>query len=157
MLYPCKSLALKACRRIYPNQLTEMETNRLKSLLTKSIFKYWPVCSIAHYAQINILLHISLSTWHHYIHKLGIKRPALPVKPKYKTGIRATRPHQIWHANITNVKCMNGMKYYVYLLMDNYSRFILNYQISNKVSAEIRLESIRQAYQQYICDADCEI
>jgi len=42
------------------------------------------------------------------------------------------------------------MKYYVYLLMDNYSRFILNYQVSDRVSAKIRLESIRQAYEKYI-------
>lgn len=42
------------------------------------------------------------------------------------------------------------MKYYVYLLMDNFSRFILNYQVSDRVSAEIRMQSIRQACEQYI-------
>ena len=34
--------------------------------------------------------------------------------------------------------------------MDNFSRFILNYQVSEKVSAEIRMQSIKQAYEQYI-------
>lgn len=149
-LYPCKSSSLKLCRRIYPHQLTEMETNRMKSLLIDSALKYWPISFIAHYARKNNILHISLSTWYHYIHKLGIQRPALPVKPKYKSGIRAIYPHQIWHADITVVKCLNGMKYYVNLLMDNYSRFILNYQVSNRVSARIRLDSIRKAYQEYI-------
>jgi len=42
------------------------------------------------------------------------------------------------------------MKYYVYLLMDNFSRFILNFQVSEKVSAEIRMQSIKQAFEQYI-------
>ena len=42
------------------------------------------------------------------------------------------------------------MKYYVYLLMDNFSRFILNYQVSGKVSSKIRMESIKQAFEQYI-------
>jgi len=42
------------------------------------------------------------------------------------------------------------MKYYVYLLMDNFSRFILNYQVFEKVSAEIRMQSIKQTYEQYI-------
>ena len=65
-------------------------------------------------------------------------------------GIRANRPHQVWHADITIVKCLNGMKYYVYLLMDNFSRFILNYQVSHIVSAKIRMDSIQQAYEQYI-------
>ncbi|MCK5137233.1 MAG: hypothetical protein KAR19_15725 [Bacteroidales bacterium] len=39
---------------------------------------------------------------------------------------------------------------YLYLLMDIYSRFILNYQVSEKVSAKIRMTSIRQAFEQYI-------
>lgn len=150
VLYPCNTSALTMCRRIYPNQLTEMETSQLKFLLTNPAFKYWPVCSIAHYAQRNNILYISLSTWYNYIHKLGIKRPTLPKKPNYKTGIRANQPHQIWHADITIVKCLNGVKYYAYLLMDNYSRFILNYQISTRVSARIRLDSIRNAYREYI-------
>ena len=42
------------------------------------------------------------------------------------------------------------MKCYVYLLMDNFSRFILNYQVSENVSAKIRMKSIQQAFEQYI-------
>ncbi len=154
VLYPCNTSALQLCRRIYPNQLTEMETTLLKSLSTDSSFKYWPISSIAHYARRNNILHVSLSTWYNYIQRLGIKRTAFPVKSKYKTGIRASQSHQIWHADITIVKCLNGMKYYVYLLMDNYSRFILNYQVSTRVSARIRLDSIRNAYREYIKDPE---
>ena len=150
VLYPCKTSALELCRRIYPNQLTERETACLRSLLTDSDFKYWPVSSIAHYARRNNILHISLSTWYNYIYRLGLKRPILPKRPRYKIGIRANRPHEIWHADLSIVKCLNGMKYYVYLLMDNYSRFILNYEVSTRVSARIRLESIRDAYYENI-------
>ncbi len=66
----------------------------------------------------------------------------------YHTSIKqlANRPHQIWHADFTVVKCLNRMKYYVFLLMDNFSRYILNYQVSEKGSAEIRMQSIKQAY-----------
>ncbi len=152
VLYPCASSAMKLCRRIYPNQLTSKETTQLKSLLTSQALKYWPTSSIAHYARRNNILHISLSTWYSYIHKLGIKRPAQPKKPRYKIGIRATLPHQIWHADITIVKCLNGMKYYVYLLMDNYSRFVLDHRVSEKVSARVRLDSIRHSYKEYITD-----
>ena len=152
--YPCKTSALQLCRKIYPNQLTELETIHLKFLLTDLAFKYWPISSIAHYARRNNILHISLATWYNYIHKLGIKRPAIPRKPRYKIGIRADIPHQIWHADITIVKCLNGMKYYVYLLMDNYSRFILNYHVSTRVSARIRLDSIRNAHSEYIKDPE---
>jgi len=154
VFYPCNTSVFKLCRRIYPNQLTVTEVSRLKSLLVDPAFKYWPVSSIFHYARRNDILHISLASWYGYMHKLGMKRPVLSKKYKYKTGIRAKYPHQIWHADITIVKCLNGMKYYVYLLMDNYSRFILNYQVSTRVSARIRLDSIRNAYREHINDSE---
>lgn len=154
VLYPCKTSALNLCRRIYSNQLTEKEITLMKTLLNSPEYKYWPICSIAHYARRNNILHISLATWYNYIHKLGIIRPAFPKKNKYQSGIRASAPHQIWHADITIVKCRNGLKYYIYLLMDNYTRYILNYQVARKVSAKIRLDSIRNASQDYLCNSD---
>jgi putative transposase len=150
VLKKCTSSPLKLCRRIYPNQLSSAEANRMKELLTNPRFKYWPVNSIAYYAMRNNLLAVSLSTWYNYAGKLGLSGRRIPLKKKYQTGIRANQPHHIWHADITIFRCLNGMKYYVYLLMDNYSRFILNYQVSDRVSAKIRLDSIRQAYDQYI-------
>lgn len=154
--YPCKSSALSLCRRLYPNQLTEKETNQIKTLAMDQRFKYWPVSSIFHYARRNKLVHISLSSWYAYIHKLGISRPMIPRKSISRTGIRASSAHQVWHADITIVKCLNGMKYYVYLLMDNYSRFILNYQVSTRVLAKIRLDSIREAHEEYIDKLDMD-
>ncbi|MCK5137230.1 MAG: DDE-type integrase/transposase/recombinase [Bacteroidales bacterium] len=153
VLKKCPSSPIQLCRRFYSNQLTKDEANRMKKLLSSQQFRYWPVNSIAYYALRNNIVNVSLATWYNYIKKLGWDRPRAPKKPKYETGIRANRPHQVWHADITVVKCLNGMKYYVYLLMDNFSRFILNYQVSEKVSAVIRMQSIRQAYDQYIKDS----
>ncbi|MEN8249774.1 MAG: integrase core domain-containing protein [Bacteroidota bacterium] len=150
VLKKCPSSPFQLCRRVYSNQLTQNEVNRMKEMLSSQQFRYWPVNSIAYFALRNNMVNASLATWYNYINKLGWDRPRSPKKPKYETGIRANRPHQIWHADITVVKCLNGMKYYVYLLMDNFSRFILNYQVSEKVSAEIRMSSIKQAYEQYI-------
>ncbi len=150
VLKKCPSSPVQLCRRIYSNQLTKDEVNRMKKLLTSQQFRYWPVNSISYYALRNNIVNVSLATWYNYINSLGLYRPRAPKKPKYCTGIRANRPHQVWHADITVVKCLNGMKYYVYLLMDKFSRFILNYQVSEKVSAEIRMQSIKQAYEQYI-------
>lgn len=146
----CLTSPIQLCRRTYPNQLTSNEASRIKEMLTDKEFKYWPVNSIAYYALRNNLVSTSLATWYNYAKQLGISRRRIPKKSGYGEGIRASYPHQYWHADITVVKCLNGMKYYVYLLMDNYSRFILNYQISDNVSARIRMDSIRHAYNQYI-------
>lgn len=68
VLFPCKTSTLKLCRRLYPNQLTEKETFRIKSLLMDPKFRYWPVSSIYHFARRTNLLQISLSSWYGYMH-----------------------------------------------------------------------------------------
>ena len=157
VLYKCQSSPIWLCRRIYSNQLTETEVNRMREMLTNQRFRYWPVNSIAYYALRNNIVNTSLATWYNYIKKLGWDRPRLPKKSKYGIGIRANRPHQVWHADITVVKCLNGMKYYIYLLMDNFSRFILNYQVSDKVSAKIRKNSIQEAFEKYNINPDEDV
>jgi len=39
-----------------------------------------------------------------------------------------------------------GIKYYIYLLSDNFSRNILSWKVSEKLSASIRVQTIREAY-----------
>ena len=153
----CLTSPLQLCRRIYPNQLTEGEAQKIKEMLTDQVFKYWPINSIAYYALRNNLVNASLATWYNYAKYLGITHRRFSKKSRYGKGIRASAPHQIWHADITVVKCLNGMKYYVYLLIDNFSRYILNLQVSDKVSAKIRMDSIRQAYDQYIKGTDLDV
>jgi putative transposase len=41
--------------------------------------------------------------------------------------------------------------------MDNYSRYILNYQVSDKVSALIRKQSIQEAYEKFIYDPNEDV
>lgn len=153
----CLTSPLQLCRRVYPNQLTEGEAQKIKEMLTDQEFKYWPINSIAYYALRKNLVNASLATWYNYAKQLGINRRRFSKKSRYGKGIRASAPHQIWHADITVVKCLNGMKYYVYLLMDNFSRYILNWQVSDKVSAKIKMDSIRQAYDQYIKGTELDV
>ncbi len=141
VLFPCQSSPMKLCRRIYPNQLTGKEINTMKLLLCDDRFRYWPIISIAYYALRNNTINVSLSSWYNYSKKLGMSRPRVRKKKGYPTGIRTTEPHQVWHADITVVKCINGLKCYVYLVMDNYSRAILNYQVSERVSSKMKYAS----------------
>jgi putative transposase len=77
-------------------------------------------------------------------------RPAIRKKKKYCTGIRASQPNQVWHADITIVKTKDNIKHYVYLLMDNFSKFILSWRIEPFVSGKIRVETIKEAYNKYL-------
>ena len=149
VLNPCLTSPIQLCKKRYPNQLTANETVLMKEMLTDEKYKFWPISSIAYYALREKLLSVSLATWYLYKKKLGIKRLRFPQKIRYPTGIRASYPDQIWHADITIVKTKDGKKHYAYLLMDNFSRFILSWRIEEIVSAIIRIDTIREAYLKY--------
>ncbi len=157
VLRNCETSAIRLCKKIYPNQLTSREVSVMKQLLADERFKYWPVCSIAHFALRENILKISLSTWYHYINKLGIAKPALLKKKAQGPGICAYRPHEIWHADIMVIKTLDGIKSYLYFLMDNYSRLIINWRAELKVSGKIRLETIEEAYHKYSPDSSEDI
>jgi len=124
ILNKCLASPLQLCKKRYPEQLTNGEVSVMKNMLTSNRFRFWPVSSIAYYALRENLLSVSLATWYLYKNKLGIERLPPPKKIKYSSGIRASFPDQIWHADITIVKTKDGKKHYVHLLMDNFSRFI---------------------------------
>ncbi len=150
VLKKCKTSPIMLCKKTYPNQLTTYEVSVMKSLLLEERFRFWPVCSIAYYALRERLLSVSLSTWYLYRKKLGIVRPSILKKKKYSIGIRASQPNQIWHADITIVKTKDNIKHYVYLLMDNFSKYILSWRIEPYVSGKVRVETIREAYNRFI-------
>lgn len=149
VLYKCETSPLKLCKRVYPLQLTTSEVSVIKDLVSSEQFKYWPICSIAWYTARENLLHISMATWYKYVHILGLNRPRIRKKKRYPTGIVATEPNQIWHADITVVKSLDGLKSYVYLLMDNFSKYIINWRVEPVVSGEIRAQTIKDGYEQH--------
>jgi len=121
----------------------------MQKLLTDERFRYWPVCSVAFYALREKILSCSLSAWYLYNKRLGIIRYSIQKKKKYETGIIAGGPNEIWHADITIVKTRDNIKHYIYLLMDNFSRYILSWRIETYLSAKIRVETIREAYRKF--------
>ncbi len=150
VFYKCKTSPLNLCKRFYPLQLTDNEVSVLKELVSSEQFKYWPICSIYWYAARENLLHISLATWYKYVHILGLNSARVSKKKSYPTGIVTRAPNQIWHADITVVKSLDGIKNYVYLLMDNFSRYIINWRVEPIVTGEIRVQTIMDGYREHM-------
>ena len=55
------------------------------------------------------------------------------------------------------MKTLDGIKSYLYFLMDNYSRLIINWRAELRVSGKIRLETIEEAYHKYSPDSGEDI
>lgn len=67
-------------------------------------------------------------------------------KPKkdYDEGLRANAPNEKWHADITEFKTADGRTSYIYLVMDNFSRYITSWRIADKVCAKVRIETFEE-------------
>lgn len=91
-------------------------------------------------------LSISRSTFYKYTRILGIKSPIKKRNKKKRTKIRASRPHEIWHTDITEVETMNGQKSYIYAVIDNYSRAVLSYRVERRIRGVYSLSVLKDAY-----------
>jgi putative transposase len=142
----CFQSAIGFCNRIYPNQLSRKEVLKIKEMLLDPLFQYWPIASISYYALRNNILSFSLNTWYKYANKLGIVR-ARPHSRRKKNNesVRATAPNQIWHADITVFITADKIKHYIYLVVDNFSRKILSWKVTDSVSAATRQETLLDA------------
>ena len=147
--YKCDGSFFKQCLKSYSTQIIPKEIKEIKTALTDPKTLHWSMKSI----HLNGIRKGSLSVSLHTLYKinrlLGIRRTKGKVfrKKKRKKGIRASSPNRIWHTDITVMKTLDNKKYYIYLLIDNYSRKILSYDIKERVMGRITTKLIREAYE----------
>lgn len=139
----CFNSIVNKCNRIYPSQLSSFEIKSLREKLINPTYQFWPISSIAFESLRNGSLPLSLNTWYKYSKRLGIVRPKPFDRRKKRTeGIRAQKPNQVWHADITRFVTADNTVHYIYFVVDNFSRKILSWKVTNKVSALVRRETI---------------
>ena len=62
-------------------------------------------------------------------------------------GIRASHPLQILHMDVTIFKPLDFSKVYIYFIVDNFSRVILNWKASVEYSSSIAMKVLKEAIQ----------
>ena len=138
----CNDSILKKCFRRHPNQLTKIEVNKIKILFDDSRFKYWSLISIYYQAIRNNIFFMHQKTFYKYANILGAKRTKVKNPKKNLIGIRAIATNLLWHCDITVVKLLDNTKAYVYIIMDNFSRRILNIKVSFSISAQTCFQNL---------------
>ena len=120
------------CPKTTPTKIIPPEVAIIKKYVEDKSFSHFSLSSLFLYVKLTqkeILL--SLSSWFRIIHQEGFRRPSRTkyfVKPK--TGVRASRPNQIWHIDISVFR-VKETKYYIQAIRDNFSRLILAYTVSD--------------------------
>jgi transposase InsO family protein len=142
----CKNSPIGICFQRKPNQVSYKELLELKKMLLRKKYRSWS--SSAVWAKAVRLGKVSMSrtTWYHYARmlKLNVTRKTYKAKRK-EVSVRATQPNEIWHMDVSQYITADNVKFYIYTVVDNFSRKILAYDYSKKLSAAIRVKSLRRA------------
>lgn len=63
-------------------------------------------------------------------------------------GIRAHRVDEIWHIDITEFKLKGGGKAYLQVTMDNYSRKIINWKLSQRKGQALTVKNLKEVIEE---------
>jgi putative transposase len=138
--------AKSPCGRRRAAQLTDDELSTMKKFATSKKYAYISVSSLHLLAQRTGELFCSVDSWYKYIRAFEWKRPWLKLKKEIKkTGIRATKPNEIWHIDVTEVSIGPGIKLYIQAVIDNFSRFVLAWRVTEEINAQNTVETLSLA------------
>lgn len=144
--YFCDFSLLNLCFKRVPQQISRREIDTLKSFMTNKRFYHWSISAVWGLAFKHGKTSMAESTWYRYAKRLGLTT----IRKKYKKkclrhSVKAELVNEIWHMDVTYYKTLDNVQYYIYTVMDNFSRKILAYDVSDKLSAQIRLSSLKRA------------
>lgn len=144
--FACSKSLVGQCFKRRPNQISNKEISILKKYMNLSKHKTWCIRSIWGKAIRDGVISMAESTWYKYARKLGYSEARKPAKKLRKKGsFNASRPNETWHMDISQYKTLDNVTFYIYTVVDNFSRKILSWDISTKKCAKIRTETIKQA------------
>jgi len=146
----CKSSVINICRKLNPAQLSIREINTLKKYCSDTNLLNWSLSSIFYKMLRDKAAFMSLNTFYKYVNimKLNRNKPENRRK-KHSIGIRANHAKEILHADLTIFRTISNTKVYIYIVADNFSRFILSATASLEYSAKIAFQNLKNAYERF--------
>ncbi|HEX7500815.1 MAG TPA: DDE-type integrase/transposase/recombinase, partial [Polyangia bacterium] len=129
----CELTDRSSCPRTSPGQLTGSEVAAIKEMVLAPEYRHMPMGTLARYAQRIGKVFASATTWTRLVREHGWRRPRQRLHPPKPTvGVRASQPNEIWHIDTTIIKSLDGTKVYLQAVLDNYSRKILAWTVSER-------------------------
>jgi len=144
----CAASLVQLCRRKHPAQLTLSEVTIIRDGCTGNRFRQWPLSSIYYQLLREQKINCSLSTFYKYCRLLHITKKPVRKKNTYNS-ISAAAPLRTLHMDVTLFKTVNGVKHYLYLIRDNYSKAILACKTTTVYSSEVAKETLQQVLERF--------
>jgi putative transposase len=126
--------------------LTVDEVATVKEMVTADEYRHVPTGTLALLAHRLDKVFASSSTWYRLVRLHRWRRPRRRVHPpKPKLGIRATNPDEVWHVDTSVIRFLDGTRAYLYAVIDNLSRRILAWRVSERFDPSQTLAILAQA------------
>jgi transposase InsO family protein len=123
-----------SCPKSSPTRLTKEELGELKDHVLNPEYRHMSVRALSLHAQRLGKVFASTSTWRKLIKERGWLRPRARVYPaRPKVGVRAQAPNEWWHVDLTVIRLLDGTKIYLHAVIDNFSRKILAWELSERI------------------------
>lgn len=142
--FDCFDSYTQLCVKRHPQQLHINEIIKIKELLTSPETDHWPINSVQGYALREKQLVASLYSWYKYARLWGIRKK-VPKKRQKKVGLQANLPNEYLHVDTTFYPLIDGKRICISFVMDNYSKMILGFSVSDRNTFEIVKKSVRAA------------
>jgi putative transposase len=148
-----------SCPKRNSKRITFQEVQDIRALVEREDLNDMSLTSLYWYGRRKKLIHISISTWFKYIRRFGMLEGTEPRKWSRpdKKGIKAIRPNEIWHIDVTQIKLPDRSKVYVQVILDNYSRYIVAWKVFTKVTGLGTRSLIEEAKQKTNIEKRCRL
>jgi putative transposase len=135
-----------SCPKSSPQRLTAAEVMRMRHIATSEDYRHVPTGRLALLAQRLGAVFASPSTWIRFVRLRGWRRPRTRVYPhKPRQGVRAETPNQLWHVDTTILKLLDGTRAYLHAVIDNFSRRILAWRVTDRICSGTTVEILIEA------------
>ena len=85
----------------------------IKAMVTDTEYRHMPLRTLALHGQRIDKVFASATTWAKLVRQRGWRRPRRRLYPaKPKVGIRAARPNEYWHIDVSVIRLLDGTKAY---------------------------------------------
>jgi len=146
IIHKCESSYFKWCNRRFSNQLLPKEVETIKEYMENERYRDWSKSSVYLRAIRDNMLFCGLSTFYKYCRLLGFSNLKTHRKSDKYKPLKTSKPNEVWCADVTIFKTEDHIKHYIHILMDHYSKKIIDYRIENSSSGKAIRSLLQVAY-----------
>ena len=145
----CHPADRATCPNRAPNQLTPEEISAMRDMATSPSYRHVPTSRLAVLAQRLGKVFASPTTWTRLVRQRGWRRSWARLHPtKPRIGLRTTRRDEAWHVDTTVIRLLDGTKAYVQAVIDNFSRRILAFRVTERFEIASTIAVLAEATRQ---------